>query len=320
MAVPCTVVESGGVPVTESAHGSPFTPTINAFPVTIVANGGIPVVFVDVDGTLMPGGGAAVFSPADLFSSSEKGAWYDPSDLSTMFQDTAGATPVTTAGQSVARINDKSGNGLHLTQATAGSRPTYQTSAGLHWLAFDGSDDGMVTSANLDLSSVSKASVIAGVRKVSGATVGMIAELSSNAGSNGGFALTANGWWSASAASYGAASRNASGATYAAGDSTASFATPITNVLAMASDLSAATIAATTALRINAVAQTLTFSSTAGPLGGVLGSAPLYVGCRGGSSLPFSGRLYGLILRGAASTAGEIAAAETWMNTKTGAF
>ena len=28
----------------------------------------------------------AAFSPASLFSSGEEGAWYDPSDLSTLFQ------------------------------------------------------------------------------------------------------------------------------------------------------------------------------------------------------------------------------------------
>jgi hypothetical protein len=42
-----------------------------------------------------------------------------------MFQDTAGTTPVTTPGQTVARINDKSGRGNNATQATAASRPTY---------------------------------------------------------------------------------------------------------------------------------------------------------------------------------------------------
>jgi hypothetical protein len=50
-------------------------------------------------------------------------AWYDPSDLTTMFQDSAKTTPVTAAGQNVCAINDKSGAGLHLTQATVGSCP-----------------------------------------------------------------------------------------------------------------------------------------------------------------------------------------------------
>jgi len=68
--------------------------------------------------------GGVSFSPLSLFAASEPGLWYDFGDLSTLFQDTAGTTPVTAAGQSVARINDKSGRGNHATQSTSLSRPT----------------------------------------------------------------------------------------------------------------------------------------------------------------------------------------------------
>jgi len=88
------------------------------------------------------------FEPASLFANGEAGGWYDPSDLSTLWQDTAGTTAVTASNQSVARIDDKSGNGRHLTQGTTTSRPTYQESGGVHWLQFDGSDDLLVTSSN----------------------------------------------------------------------------------------------------------------------------------------------------------------------------
>lgn len=49
-------------------------------------------------------GGTLVASPAEgfvssLFSNGEQGAWYDPSDLSTMFQDASGTTPVYMPGQ-----------------------------------------------------------------------------------------------------------------------------------------------------------------------------------------------------------------------------
>lgn len=80
------------------------------------------------------------FSPADLFTGGEDGAWYDPSDISTLWQDTAGTSAVTASGQSVARIDDKSGNGRHLTQSTASARPTYIESGGLKYLDFDGGD------------------------------------------------------------------------------------------------------------------------------------------------------------------------------------
>ena len=68
--------------------------------------------------------GGVVFDPSSLFSSGEKGVWFDPSDFSSMFQDSAGTTPVTAVNQRVGKINDKSGNLAHATQATAGSRPT----------------------------------------------------------------------------------------------------------------------------------------------------------------------------------------------------
>lgn len=42
-----------------------------------------------------------------LFANGEQGAWYDPSDFSTMFQDSAGTTPVTAVEQPVGLMLDK---------------------------------------------------------------------------------------------------------------------------------------------------------------------------------------------------------------------
>ena len=58
-----------------------------------------------------------------LFAAGEQGAWYDPSDFSTMFQDSAGTTPVTAIEQPVGLILDKSGRGNHAFQPTTTSRP-----------------------------------------------------------------------------------------------------------------------------------------------------------------------------------------------------
>jgi hypothetical protein len=91
--------------------------------------------------------GGGVFDPADLFNGGLKGAWYDASDLTTLWQDTAGTTPVTTDGQSVARWDDKSGNGNNLLQSTSGFRPVYRTSGGLHWVDFAGGDDRLSSAA-----------------------------------------------------------------------------------------------------------------------------------------------------------------------------
>jgi hypothetical protein len=59
----------------------------------------------------------------ELFAAGEQGYWLDPSDFSTMFQDSAGTTPVTAVGQNVGRILDKSGRGNHFIQSSLASRP-----------------------------------------------------------------------------------------------------------------------------------------------------------------------------------------------------
>ena len=47
------------------------------------------------------------FSPASLFAAGESGYWLDPSDFSTMWQDSQGVTPVTATGQTCGLILDK---------------------------------------------------------------------------------------------------------------------------------------------------------------------------------------------------------------------
>jgi hypothetical protein len=50
------------------------------------------------------------FNVASLFSNGELGTWFDPSDMSTLFQDAAGTTPVTAIEQPVSLMLDKSAN------------------------------------------------------------------------------------------------------------------------------------------------------------------------------------------------------------------
>lgn len=65
-----------------------------------------------------------MFNPIPpLFANGEEGGWYDPSDLTSMYQDSAGTIPAA-INQPVGKINDKSGRGNHLIQATAAARPT----------------------------------------------------------------------------------------------------------------------------------------------------------------------------------------------------
>lgn len=73
-------------------------------------------------------GGLKAFSPLDLSPQ----AWYDASDTST----------ITQSGGAVSQWNDKSGNGRHVTQATAARQPGTGavTQNGLNVLTFDGGD------------------------------------------------------------------------------------------------------------------------------------------------------------------------------------
>lgn len=86
-------------------------------------------------------GSGTSWTPAKLFANSEVGLWIDPSDLSTMWQDSAKTTTVAADGDPVGYIADKSGNGFYFEQGTSSQRPTYRTDGTLHWLDFDGVDD-----------------------------------------------------------------------------------------------------------------------------------------------------------------------------------
>lgn len=75
------------------------------------------------------GGAAAAFTPSALFGASDKGLYYDFTDMSSLRQDAAGTVPVTLAGQSVGFALDKSGKGNNATGPTA--KGTYNATTGL---------------------------------------------------------------------------------------------------------------------------------------------------------------------------------------------
>jgi hypothetical protein len=69
------------------------------------------------------GFGVQPFDPSYLFAAGEQGAWYDPSDYSTLFEESTGTTPVTGVEQFVGLMLDKSGRGNHATQTNSLKRP-----------------------------------------------------------------------------------------------------------------------------------------------------------------------------------------------------
>ena len=62
----------------------------------------------------------------EIFANGEQGFFYDPSDLSTMFQDASGTIPVTAAGQPIGLIRDKSGRNNHAYSTTSSRRPIFE--------------------------------------------------------------------------------------------------------------------------------------------------------------------------------------------------
>jgi hypothetical protein len=209
----------------------------------------------------------------------------------------------------VGKILDKSGRGNHATQATSASRPILRQDAnGKYYLFFDGIDDSLAT-ASIDFTSTDKMTVFAGVRKLSDATAyAMVAELSAiSSSNNGAFGITAPG----NSGNYGFSTRGtlSSDLFTTAG----SYPAPVTSVMsargAIATD--------TNKIRINGVEVK---SGAADQGTGNYGNYPLYIGRRAGTSLPFNGHLYSLIVRGAQSSDSQIVNAENYVNSKTGAF
>jgi hypothetical protein len=249
--------------------------------------------------------------PNLLFEASEQGVWYDPSDITTLFQDNAGTTPVTATGQSVGRILDKSGRGNHATQATLAQRPTYQVDGtGRPYLLFDGVDDWMATGTITP--AINKAQVFAGIRKLSDVSAyGVIAETSASISSNNG-SLVLHGPAGAGTATYEWQSKGTTRVVCAFGGTVTT--APVTNVLTGIADIAAPV----STFRINA-GQVSTVVTTQGT-GNYL-AYPLYIGRRGGTTLPFNGRIYSLIIRfGANLSTGQIRSSESWVNGKTGAY
>ena len=242
-------------------------------------------------------GGA--FSPSALFQTGDILLWYDPSDLSTMFKDTAGTQPVTADGDSVALILDKGQSGYHRVQATGTSMPKYKTDGTLHWLLYDGSDDGNSTpSINWGTDEVA---ICAGLTKSSDAAIGVFAELGN---ATGNFGL-----YSPITASSNVAFR--SRGTVISDTVATGIVSPVTAVLTGRGKIS--TDLAT--LRLNG-SQAASSSSDQGT--GVFGNYPLYFGRRTGASLPFNGKEYQTVIRNRLLSAGELASLETFVAGKTG--
>jgi len=271
----------------------------------VALRNGVPFTLGTIAALCVNATGSA-WSPADLTSLV---AWYDPSDLTTLFQDSAGTTPVTAAGQPVGLILDKSGNGRHASQATSTARPLLEDDGGKMCLKFDGVDDFLSTSA-IDLTGTDKVTVFTGTLDTS-TSLGILYETSANAIAGGAF-FCAVDYNSGGVSDWLVSGNVAIGFTTVA-DQTARAVTTAKMSSVFTDGVGALSV------NVNGAAQTLenVYNPTATSTGN-FGNHPLFVGARSGPSLPFNGNIYSLIIGGALYDAATVLAAETWVADKTG--
>lgn len=244
---------------------------------------------------------------ASLFAKypAAQGAWYDPSDLSTLFQDSAGTVPVTAVGQPVGLQRDKSGRGNHRHQPTTASRPILrQDSGGRYYLEADGVDDCLYTQSSVNFSGSYDITICMGLENYRTSRVAVFMELSANYTlNNGTFSLFAppgsaeEVFWSSKG------TINVSVREALLRDSRS----VITTQSSIPSKLCS--------MRKNGVTIA---SSTADQGSGSYGNYPIYFFRRGNSSLNFQGGDYGTLILGKTLSTEEISVFEGWVASKSG--
>jgi hypothetical protein len=181
----------------------------------------------------------------------------------------------------------------------------YDTVGFLPYLALI-TDDSFATNS-IDFSATDKMSVVAGVTKLSDAAQAVIAELSATiATNNGSFLMTAP---NSAAANFNFSSKG----TTQVDNTVTTYASPYTAVLAGSGNIAGGT----NSLKVNGGTAT-TVTSSQGT--GNYGNYPLYIGRRGGSTLPLNGNIYQIVVCGKTLSASELASTEAYVNQKTGAY
>ncbi len=241
------------------------------------------------------------YVPTRLFRSGEKGFCLLPgTHYGRMYQERTGAAATTLCSPDdpVGTYHDLI-TGLYATAPSDTARPTYRSSAGLHWLDFDGSNDTLSVSS-IDMSGTGNASVFTAVAKGTdtvtvAAVVGEFATVSpsSNAGA---FTLLAP--HTTGQPTFGA---QVSGTGGVNARFYASNAAPVTRVLTAAMKTTATSSTDALSVRVNGATSAGSQVATASTTGN-FGNYPLWFGSRAGSSLFFGGDIYGYIVRGAATS------------------
>lgn len=226
--------------------------------------------------------------PSPLFVSDDVGAWYDPSDISSLYQDAAGTIPVTANGDPVGLILDKSGKNHHAKQSISAKRPTYRTDGVLRWLDFDGIDDFMVT----DIMAFSKPNVFlsAGILKTASTSRHTLLELSNSVGANTKtFGLTSN---EASIGGVGGLLNGTVGQT----GRVSGFASEQKLLISARLNVNSEVTSTRYDIRVNRAKHNIALTGFSTLSNGFAPYA-VYIGARGGTTTFFKGSLFGLIIK-----------------------
>lgn len=247
-------------------------------------------IVTDLSVTSAPHRARHGWHPGWLFRSGALGVWFDPSDLTTLYQDAAGMIPVTGVNQPVGRMEDKSGNGFHATQTVGAARPVLRAdSAGRRYLDFDGVDDRLVVPL-LDLTATTRLTLVAGARKISGGAARVVLGHAASSGLPGGFdMLTATGANQLTAI----LGRSTAGSSGQAGCFVHMPAPASFQITAMFDY--AAPPGEEFLMRISGTEFPQIMGPTQDNTGG-LGSGPLYIGARANNTLFHAGWIYGICL------------------------
>jgi hypothetical protein len=227
--------------------------------------------------------------------------------VSLTFTPTAGSLTLTVSGSVTLadlRLAADAALAIPAYQAIT-SATTYDTAGFPQFLKCDGFDDGMATPA-IDFTGTDKMTVWAGVTKLSDAAVGVIVELGASAGGgiNGTFVLHGQ----TTPVGYRFAAGSGTSGTAFGTDDCSVFTAPVSNVISCKSDFAGVAVPDEIQVRLNGATPTQSYLGTVSA--GSYGSFPLYLFRRGGSSLPFNGRCYGLAVVGRTATTRELTGAE----------
>lgn len=234
-------------------------------------------------GAIFPNGKQVkAFDPKSLFAKGERGVIVDLK-LANMFQDVAGAIPAI-VGNTVARINDTSGNNNHALQPDTTKQPRLQIdSEGKYYLQADGVDDFLQSQNTINMTATNTISTVCKIRMTSNTQLGY-------AFTFGDFALTGvtgtlhlRAPQATNTLVIGFASKGTTTAS-----STATLPSLTTNAVVSA-------ISSTNNM-INLRVNGATSQSTGNQGGGNYGNHSLYLGRRSGQFDAFAGRIYSFMM------------------------